>query len=67
MLAYQCRVIEEKMDLAEKVEKLGFFLEGNVFKTLNNDEKLRMQQQLIFMELYLKVLKDRIASFEIEF
>lgn len=55
------------MDLAEKVEKLGFFLEGNVFKTLNNDEKLRMQQQLIFMELYLKVLKDRIASFEIEF
>lgn len=58
------RMLNERRELAEKVEKLGEFTFGNPkFVELTGFERLLMEQQLTFMRLYLKMLEQRIAFY----
>lgn len=62
---YQQRVIDERNNLAEKVEKLKVFLGSPPPRstTVPLQEQVRMFRQLDYMKLYLQVLDERIAAF----
>ena len=64
MKPYQERVIEEKMELDEKIVKLLAFIEGPLFSALSDDERRRMHRQLRAMGDYSDALNERIAAFE---
>lgn len=63
MEAYQQRVVAERDDLADKVKKLGAFIDGDVFPTLSYAEGFRLGKQYGYMKQYLEVLNERIAHF----
>lgn len=56
------RMVEEMGELTERTEKLGAFIEGNdLFETLPVDEQERMRKQLLLMQMYQRVLDERIS------
>ena len=61
---HQQRVVEEKYQLDEKLEKLCEFLITDLFKTLSIDEQSRLHRQQSAMMLYSGILKERIAAFQ---
>jgi hypothetical protein len=63
MQEYQERVIAERSELVEKVEKLKLFLADKLFDTLAPAEQWRLTRQLVYMQSYLAVLEERIATF----
>ena len=63
MQPHQERVVTEKKELDEKREKLGAFIEGEIFLSLPEAERGRLQQQAIAMARYSTILGDRIAAF----
>jgi hypothetical protein len=64
MEAYQQRVIEEKKDLDEKLNRLDEFIMLNPnYPILPQDEKDRLIRQLRHMGEYSIVLGERIAAF----
>ena len=63
MKNYQIRVIEEKQELDEKLDKLGAFINTNKFKSLVGDERDRLFDQQTYMEDYRNVLAERIEAF----
>lgn len=63
MQPYQQRVVEEKADLDEKLEKLGDFCNTPVFASLDPAEQNRLDRQFLIMNLYAQVLGERIAAF----
>jgi hypothetical protein len=63
MLPHQQRVVDEKIDLDAKIEKLMTFLTTSVFDGLDNGEKSRLRIQLDAMGTYSTVLGERIAHF----
>jgi crAss001_48 related protein len=63
MEPYQERVIEEKKELDEKIEKLAAFIESDAFISVSTREKVRLHRQEVLMQLYSKVLADRIEAF----
>lgn len=63
MQPHQERVVIERDELAEKVQKLGVFLDGDIFKSLDPKEQGRLFTQQAYMTLYLEVLGQRIAAF----
>lgn len=65
MQPHQERVVTERNDLAEKVQKLGIFLEGAMFPGLPEDEKARLREQYQHMLSYRNVLEKRIAAFSV--
>ncbi len=63
-MPHQQRVIDEANDLGDKIVKLTTFVSENpLFKTLSDDEQFRMTKQLVFMDAYFEVLKERINNF----
>lgn len=55
------RMINERTQLNEKIEKLDAFISGNeTFSTLPEEEKYDMVLQLDAMNLYSKILAHRI-------
>jgi hypothetical protein len=63
-LPHQQRVIAEANDLGDRVSKLKLFIDENeIFKGLGKDEQFRMTKQLVFMDAYFDVLKERIDNF----
>ena len=61
---HQQRVINERSELFDKVEKLQVFTNGNVvFNSLPDDEQKRMVNQYYAMSLYLDILDQRISAF----
>ena len=66
MQAHQERVVVEKSELDEKIEKLDAFRAGTIFPTLPEEEQERLNKQLSFMRSYSGVLADRIAAFPTE-
>ena len=64
MEQWQERVIQEKKELDEKIDKLKKFLGEKVEKVFNVDEteRLRLEVQLTIMESYSNILKARITS-----
>lgn len=63
MQPHQKRVVDEKADLDEKLEKLGDFCNTPIFAGLDQAEQNRLNRQFLIMELYAQVLGERIAAF----
>jgi hypothetical protein len=63
MQPHQERVVTEKKELDEKIDKLDAFRAGTIFPTLAEDERDRLNKQLSSMRQYSGVLADRIAAF----
>ena len=63
LLDYQQRVVTEKQELDEKLEKLNAFGRGDVFPTLLEEEQERLIRQSKIMDQYSVVLGERIAAF----
>lgn len=63
MMAHQERVIEERRELVEKLEKLKAFFSSPVYDKLETDEQARLQEQSVYMDQYAEVLQRRIAAF----
>ena len=63
MESYQKRVVEEKVDLDGKIDRLTDFLDTDLFKSLDPAEQDRMRRQLGHMSAYSAVLGERIAAF----
>jgi len=62
-LPYKSRVIEEKKELDDKLEKLKEFTISEKFSLLPDDEQGRMNRQHAIMEDYSIVLGERIENF----
>jgi len=62
MEAYQERVVEEKKELDDKIEKLAAFLQTDTFGNLPDVEQARMTRQKRAMKEYSKALGERIAA-----
>lgn len=62
--AHQLRVVEERDELAGRLDRLTEFLKGNLFCTLSTDERRRLELQHHFMSGYLEVLCERIVHFQ---
>lgn len=60
---HQQRVVDEKTQLTEKLEKLDAFLGGSVYSSLPSDEQSRLSRQHLIMQLYEQVLSERISGF----
>lgn len=63
MKPHQQRVIDEKTDLDEKLEKLNSFSQSDIFALLPEDEKERLARQSKIMDRYSVVLGERISAF----
>lgn len=67
MKAHEERVVVEKKELDDKIEKLGNFILGlddnRIFETLPEGEQSRLRIQLQLMGAYSTVLGERIAAF----
>lgn len=59
----QQRVVDEKAELDGKRDKLVTFIGGPIFVDLTAAEQIRLQRQLVYMDLYSNVLGERIAAF----
>lgn len=60
---HQQRVIIEKEELDDKVDKLGKFLNGSIFVGLPHEEQDRLNEQVAHMRRYSDILGERIAAF----
>lgn len=63
MEAHQERVITEKADLDEKIEKLRAFFTTSLFGGLDGEEQDRLSRQFGYMCSYSAVLGERIMVF----
>ena len=63
MKPHQQRVIDEKTELDEKLEKLNSFSQSDIFALLAEDEKKRLARQSKIMDQYSVVLGERISAF----
>ena len=64
MQPHQQRVMDEKTQLDEKLDKLKAFIEASpVFKSLHADERGRLGRQFDAMAEYSSILSQRIAAF----
>jgi hypothetical protein len=60
---HQQRVIAEKVELDNRIEKLGNFSNTPLYQSLDELEQNRLSDQCDAMQLYSEVLADRIAAF----
>lgn len=60
---HQHRMLTERDDLADKVAKLDAYTGSERFRTVDQDEQMRMVRQLNHMRGYLQALDERIAAF----
>ena len=61
---YQLRVVEEKRELDDKIEKLDDFISSKDFlKKVSSIQQDLLIQQLMFMKNYSMVLHHRIEDF----
>ena len=63
MAPHQQRVVDERADLQGKIERLGKFMDGDLFARLPIAEQNRLRQQSGWMCGYRAVLDERIAAF----
>ncbi|MET3512720.1 hypothetical protein ABIC63_000485 [Pseudacidovorax sp. 1753] len=64
LLPHQRRVLDEKMDLDQRIAKLDAFIHSNpIFPTLDRDERARQMRQLDVMHELAVILRERIAHF----
>jgi hypothetical protein len=63
MAPHQQRVVIELEELVHKIDKLTEFLKGDLFQTIPNDEKDRLERQHVAMLEYRDILAERIVHF----
>jgi hypothetical protein len=63
MQPHQQRVVDEKSELDNKLEKLTAFFDGKIFPTLTTAEQRRLRTQASVMMRYSEILGERIAAF----
>lgn len=63
MLPFQQRVVEEKKELDDKLQKLSLFFDTPVYASLDSAEQERLQKQEVAMITYSEILGDRIRAF----
>lgn len=64
MQPYQQRVVEEKAQLDERIEKLAAFRNGEKFLAISDlSEQRRLVEQLQIMREYSHILAERILHF----
>lgn len=64
MQPHQERVVSERKELGEKLDKLKAFIEGSpIFKSLPEEERHRLNRQFDAMAEYYSILGQRIAAF----
>lgn len=61
---HQERVVQEKKELDEKIEKLQAFLKTEKFNDIDIDEQERLDDQLDVMQEYSTILLARIEAFQ---
>jgi hypothetical protein len=61
LLPHQNRVILERLQLTEKVNKLEAFVLGETFSTIPEEEQTLLSEQLDCMAGYLRILDKRVA------
>jgi len=59
---WEQRLKIEADELAEKINKLSAFIDGDSFDKLPKEQRNMLSQQLIFMSAYAEVLKNRLAA-----
>lgn len=64
MQAHQQRVVTEQADLQYKIDKLYAFTVGELFKTIDEAEQGRLNEQLQHMIQYNRVLLERLTAFK---
>ena len=64
MQPYQQRVVDEKIELSDKLAKLLQFFQTTTFGALPEAEQSRLRNQARFMDGYAAVLEERIAAFK---
>ena len=64
MRDYQVRVVYERDELSEKVDKLRTFVNSSAFLSVPDEEQYRLTHQYLAMASYLDILNERIAAFE---
>lgn len=63
MEPHQQRVVDEKAELSDKLDKLETFVGGAVYASLPAPEQTRLSRQILIMQLYEQVLSERISAF----
>jgi hypothetical protein len=63
MQPHQQRVVDEKAELSDKLEKLLKFFDGSIYSSLPPEEQSRLSRQSLIMQLYEQVLEERIGNF----
>jgi hypothetical protein len=63
MKPHEERVLEEKRELDVKIDMLNGFFQTAVHTRLSRTEQCRLNQQIIIMEMYSRILDDRIQAF----
>jgi len=63
MEPYQIRVVQEKQELDQKLEKLVTYLDSAHFASLPTEEKWLMREQAQVMAAYSRILGSRIQRF----
>ena len=62
---HQQRVVNERDDLQDRIEKLVAFIDASpIFRTVGEEEQVRLLHQQDYMGNYLNVLNLRIAAFK---
>ena len=64
MQDYQVRVVTERNELTEKIEKLTAFVEGEKFASVESEEASRLKNQLRVMREYQSILDARLKAFK---
>ena len=60
---HQHRVVVEKEDLDDRLDKLNAFFSTSIFDTLPVTEQARLRRQAVAMRIYSEVLDERIQAF----
>lgn len=63
MQAHQQRVVDEKSELDDRLNKLTAFFDKPIFAAVPEDEQGRLLRQREIMGQYSQILGERIAAF----
>ena len=60
---HQQRVLDEKRELDDRLQKLVAFFSNPIFHGLPESEQIRLERQAVAMRTYSEILGERIAAF----
>ena len=60
---HQQRVLDEKRELDDRLQKLVAFFSTPIFHGLPESEQIRLERQAVAMRTYSEILGERIANF----